>query len=128
MYIYAIETQNKKLKLNKPGGLKSLIINKMNAKARNTDIIRELNYLKELFPFGIKHKHIFIEVKYISIDISGKLFYLNNNNLKSVSSLIKQIKVLKTVRWLNHLYFIDGLGKEQNFKKYVSQKYNLNFT
>ena len=37
-------------------------------------------------------------------------------------------KRLQTARWLNHLYFIDDFGKEQKFKKFVSQKYNLNFT
>ena len=100
----------------------------MNAKVSNENLISELNSLKNIVPFGIKKNKIFIEVKDISIDMIGKLFYLNDNKLKSVSSLIKHIKGLKTVRWLNHLYFIDGYGKERSFKKFISQKYNLKFT
>jgi len=101
----------------------------MNSKVSDDIVIREINSLKDLVPFGIKHNNIFIEVNDISIDIRGRLFYLNNNNeIKSVSSLIKDIKNLQTARWLNHLYFMDGYGNEREFKKYMIQKHNLNFT
>uniref|UniRef100_A0A6C0HNY2 Uncharacterized protein n=1 Tax=viral metagenome TaxID=1070528 RepID=A0A6C0HNY2_9ZZZZ len=101
----------------------------MNAKSDNPAVISEFNSLKRLVPFGIKHNKLFIEIKDISINTNGKLFYQNNNNeKKSVSSLIKHTKRLQTVRWLDHLYFIDGYGKETKFKKFVSQTYNLNFT
>ena len=101
----------------------------MNAKSYNPAVISEINSLKRLVPFGIKHNNLFIEIKDISIDMNGKLFYQNNNNeKKSVSSLIKHTKRLQTARWLNHLYFIDVYGKEKEFKKFVSQNYNLNFT
>ena len=101
----------------------------MNAKSDNPAVISEINFLKGLVPFGIKYNGLFIELKDISIDMNGKLFYQNNNNeKKSVSSLIKHTKGLQTARWLNHLYFIDGYGKEKEFKKFVSQNYNLNFT
>ena len=100
----------------------------MNAKSNNPLVKSEFNSLKSLVPFGIKHNKKFIVIKNISLD-NGKLFYQNNNNeKKSVSSFIKHIKGLQTARWLNHLYFRDGYGKEQEFKKFVSQKYNLNFT
>ena len=100
----------------------------MNAKADHPAVISEFNSLKRLVPFGIKNNNkSFIEIKDISIDMNGKLFYQNNNNeKKSVSSLIIHIKGLTSARWLNHLYFIDGYGKE--FKKFVSQNYNLKFT
>ena len=101
----------------------------MNAKSDNPAVISEFNSLKRLVHFGINHNNLFIEIKDISIDMNGKLFYQNNNNeKKSVSSLIKHTKGLPTARWLNHLYFIDGYGKEQAFKKFVSQNYNLKFT
>ena len=101
----------------------------MNAKSDNPAVISEINSLKRLVPFGIKDKEEFIPLKDISIDKNGILFYQNNNNeKKSVSSLIKHTKGLQTARWLNHLYFIDGYGNEKEFKKFVSQNYNLNFT
>lgn len=103
----------------------------MNAKSDNPAVISEFNSLKRLVPFGIKDdNNLFIEIKDISIDMNGKLFYQNNNNeKKSVSSLIIHIRRrLTTARWLNHLYFIDGYGKEHKFKDFVSQKYNLKFT
>jgi len=101
----------------------------MNAKSDNPAVISEINSLKRLVPFGIKYNRLFIELRDISIDMNGKLFYQNNNNeKKSVSSLIKHTKGLQTARWLNHLYFIDGYGREKEFKKFVSQNYNLNFT
>ena len=101
----------------------------MNAKSDNPVVIFEFNSLKRLVPFGIKYQGNFIPIVDISIDTNGKLFYQNQNNeKKSVSSYIKYIKGLQSARWLNHLYFIDGYGKEQAFKKFVSQKYILNFT
>jgi len=101
----------------------------MNAKSDNPAVISEINSLKRLVPFGIKYNGEFIPLKDISIDKNGILSYQNNNNeKKSVSSLIKHTKRLQTARWLNHLYFIDGYGKEKKFKKFVSQNYNLNFT
>ena len=101
----------------------------MNSRSNEPVLISELDSLKEVVPFGIKNKNKFIELKHISIDISGKLFYKNNNNeFRSVSSFIRHEKGLKTARWLNHLYFIDGYGKERAFKKFVSQKHKLKFT
>ena len=104
-------------------------MNTMNTKSHNPAVISEFNSLKRLVPFGIKHNNLFIEIKDISIDMNGKLFYQNNNNeKKSVCSLIKHTKRLQTARWLNHLYFKDGYGKKQLFKKYVGQKHNLKFS
>lgn len=100
----------------------------MSAKADHPDVIKEFNSLMRIVRIGFKHNNLFIEPKDMSIEDNGKLFYQNNNNKKSVSSLIKHTKNLQTARWLNHLYFIDGYGREQEFKKFVSQKYNLNFT
>jgi len=94
------------------------------------EVVCELISLKEgNASFGIRNKNEFIEVRNISIDASGKLCYPNSSNeLKSVSSLIKEVKGLQTARWLNHLYFKNGCGEEYSFKKFVSQKYNLKFT
>ena len=101
----------------------------MSSKVNDRTVINEINSLKELVPFGIKNKKEFIILNNISIDINGRLFYENNNNeVKSVSSLIKEIKELQTSRWLNHLYFINGYGECIQFKKFVSTKHNLNFT
>ena len=101
----------------------------MNTTASNPNVIREIESLKYLVPFGIKHRNVFHEVRGISIDDRGHLVYINeNNDVKSVSSLIKQIKRIQTARWINHLYFKDGFGIEHSFKTFVSQKYNLNFT
>ena len=101
----------------------------MNAKVNNDVVIGELNSLKDLVPFGIKNNNQFIVLNNISIDMNGKLFYINEiNEVKSVSSLIKQIKNLQTARWLNHLYFIDRYGQFREFKKYISKKHNLIFT
>lgn len=99
------------------------------AKSNHLAVIFELNLLKRLVPFGIKHNNLFIKIKEISINSKGQLFYQNNNNeTKSVCSLIKHIKQIQTARWLNHLYFIDGYGKQQDFKKFVSKNHNLNFS
>ena len=101
----------------------------MNTKSNHPVLISELTSLKELVPFGIKNNDDFIVLKDISIDMNGKLFYTNDNNeLKSVSSLIKEIKRLQTARWLNHIYFKDGYGKIRLFKKFVSEKHMLIFT
>jgi hypothetical protein len=101
----------------------------MNAKSDNPAVISEINCLKKIVPIGIKINGEFTSLNGISIDKNGRLFYQNNNNeKKSVSSLIKHTKRLQTARWLNHLYFIDGYGKEKKFIKFVSQNYNLNFT
>ena len=100
----------------------------MNAKVSDPRIIIELNSLKSIVPFGIKYNNSFNEVKDISID-GNTLVYINNNNeIQSVSSYIREIKRLQSARWINHLYFIDGYGKEQKFKDFVRQKYNLIFT
>jgi hypothetical protein len=53
---------------------------------------------------------------------------VDNNEKYSVSSMIKQVKGLQTARWLNHLYFIDGFGNEKSVKKYISKRYNLEFS
>ena len=101
----------------------------MNTKASNETVIGELNSLKYLSPFVIKHKNKLIVLNNILIDTDGKLFYTNKRNeVKTVSSLIKRIKNIRTARWLNHLYFIDGYGQIREFKKYVSVKHNLKFT
>lgn len=94
------------------------------------EVVCELQSLQEMnASFGIRNKNEFIEVRNISIDASGKLCYSNSSNeLKSVSSLIIEVKGLYTARWLNHLYFKNGCGEEHSFKKFVSQKYNLKFT
>lgn len=94
------------------------------------EVVCELHSLQEMnASFGIRNKNEFIEVRDISIDASGKLCYSNSSNeLKSLSSLIIEVKGLHTARWLNHLYFKNGCKKEHSFKKFVSQKYNLKFT
>ena len=101
----------------------------MNAKSDNHYVIEEFNSLIKLVPFGVLHNDEFIPLKGMSIEDNGKLFYQNDNNEKtSVSLYIKDKTGLQTARWLNHLYFKDGYGKEQKFKKYVAEKHNLKFT
>jgi hypothetical protein len=100
----------------------------MNTRSDNQIIISVIDTLNGLVQFGIKHNHVFIPVNNISIDERGKLYYINNNEKNSVSSLIKQVKGLQTARWLNHLYFIDGFGNTKSLKKYISKRYNLEFS
>lgn len=100
----------------------------MNTKCNDPRVITSFNTLNGLVQFGIKHNH-FIPIHNISIYLDGKLKYLDDNNEQQyVSSLIKDIKELPEARWLNHLYFIDHAGNEIFFKKYISQKHDLNFT
>ena len=91
----------------------------MNTRSDNQTIISVIDTLNGLVQFGIKHNNSFIPVNNISIDERGKLYYLDNNEKYSVSSMIKQVKGLQTARWLNHLYFIDGFGNEKSVKKYI---------
>jgi len=100
----------------------------MNTRSDNQTIISVIDTLNGLVQFGIKHNNSFIPVNNISIDERGKLYYLDNNEKYSVSSMIKQVKGLQTARWLNHLYFIDGFGNEKSVKKYISKRYNLEFS
>ena len=101
----------------------------MTAKSDNHYVIEEFNSLIKLAPFGVFHNDEFIPLNGMSIEDNGKLFYQNDNNEKtSVSSYIKDKTGLQTARWLNYLYFKDGYGKKQQFKKYVAQKHNLKFT
>ena len=100
----------------------------MNTRSDNQIIISVIDTLNGLVQFGIKHNDSFIPINNISIDERGKLYYLNNNEKNSVSSLIKHAKGLQTARWLNHLYFIDGFGNEKSVKKYISKRYNLKFS
>jgi len=100
----------------------------MNTRSDNQIIISVIDTLNGLVQFGIKHNDSFIPINNISIDERGKLYYLNNNEKNSVSSLIKHVKGLQTARWLNHLYFIDGFGNEKSVKKYISKRYNLKFS
>jgi hypothetical protein len=100
----------------------------MNTRSDNQIIITVIDTLNGLVQFGIKHNDSFIPINNISIDERGKLYYLDNNEKYSVSSMIKQVKGLQTARWLNHLYFIDGFGNEKSVKKYISKRYNLEFS
>lgn len=101
----------------------------MNAKSNNPYVIEEFNSLIKIVPSGVFHNDEFIELKDMSIEDNGKLFYQNDNNEKtSVSSYIQDKRGLQAARWLNHLYFKDGYGKKQLFKKYVGQKHNLKFS
>lgn len=88
----------------------------MNTRSDNQIIISVIDTLNGLVQFGIKHNNSFIPINNISIDDRGKLYYLDNNEKYSVSSMIKQVKGLQTARWLNHLYFIDGFGNEKSVK------------
>ena len=100
----------------------------MNTKSNNSNIIKEVNNLKRMSSFGIKHHNNFTIIN-VMITENGKLYYLDNDDKRcSVSSLINRIKGLQTSRWLNHLYFRNSIGKEINFKDYISRKYNLKFT
>jgi hypothetical protein len=101
-----------------------------NAKADHPDVINTINSLKGIVPFGIDHNGEFIEIKNISIN-GNKLTYLDSNNeSKSVSSFIVEVKQYptRTASWISHLCFKDGYGKIIKFKKFVADKYNLEFS
>ena len=106
----------------------------MTTKASDPDVIGEVNRLKDVCPFGVKIRNElgelqFRELKNISIVQKGRLFHTNaNNESKSVSSFINEMKELSGSRWLDHLHFKDGFGRELKFKTFVSQRHNLNFT
>ena len=46
----------------------------------------------------------------------------------SVGAVIKELKGLKTARWLDHLCFVDVHGNVSSVKKFVAKTYNLRFT
>ena len=65
----------------------------MNAKSNHPAVVLEINFSKDIVPFGIKHEGLFIVIPGVTINASGNLFYQKTNNeKKSVSSLIKHIK------------------------------------
>ena len=103
----------------------------MTTKTKVSDpvVIGEVNGLKDVCPFGVKIDEVFMELKNISIDHNGILSYTNaNNESKSVMSYINEMKRLSDSRWLNHLYFKNGFGKEIKFKSFVAKKHNLHFS
>ena len=107
------------------------------SQADHPDLIRELNNLKDIVRFGVisrRPQRRFYDISNIIqnglIQNGRELTYINNNNeTLYVSSVIQQIKGLPYLpRWLNHLYFIDGWGRERKFKSHVANKYNLHFS
>ena len=94
------------------------------------DVINEFNSLKHIVPFGFNIRQTFIEIKNIMIENTGRLYYINyNNEKKSVSSLMKDVfQSIHRIRWLEHLYFIDGFGNQKKFKTHIAEKYNKNFS
>lgn len=46
----------------------------------------------------------------------------------SVGAVVKELKGLKTARWLNHLCFVDVHGNVKSVKKFIAETYNLRFT
>ena len=103
-------------------------------KVSHPDVIGEVNRLKDVCPFGVKIRNElgelqFRELKNISIDHNGILSYTNaNNESTSVSSYINEMKRLSDSRWVNHLYFKNGFGKEIKFKSFVAKRHNLHFS
>ena len=96
----------------------------------NPIVINEINTLKGVVPFGINHNGNFIRINNITIDVAGKLYYLDDdtNEKHSVSSLITRVKRNPSPRWLNHIHFINGFQKKISLKKHLSQRHGLHFT
>ena len=90
-------------------------------RTNNPKVANEINTLKGVVPFGIKHNGNFIRINNITIDVAGKLYYLDDNTHEkhSVSSLIKRVKRIQTARWLNHIHFVDGFQKEISFTPFL---------
>lgn len=99
----------------------------MATKTKDPRVIDAINKIKSLCRLGIRHNGEFYQLSDVSIDEKGRLFYTNEHK-ELVSKYIKNIKGLQTARWLNHLVMIDAYDKEQPFKKWISQNYNLRFT
>ncbi len=84
-----------------------------------------LNTIKCICPIGIFNKEDkFVTVPNIIINTSGDLYYRDiNANLQNLNVLIKESNDIKdnveNINWLDHLYFIDGYGKECFFKNLI---------
>lgn len=102
----------------------------MTTKACDPIVLTAFELLKKGTMMGIRNNDgLFIGIPSINIDPSGKLFYLDEKKRRtSVSSLIIKVKGLQTARWLDHLYFIDRNTDIVSFKKFISSKYDLNFS
>ncbi len=93
-------------------------------------VISEFNQFKGVCPWIIydNEKNI-VELKGITINNLGKLNYINDKgDEKSVSSYIQQNITGHSVRWLDHLYFINGWGKIIKFKNHLRERHGLYFS
>jgi hypothetical protein len=78
-------------------------------KVSHPKVAETINTLKRVTQLGIMHNNRFIQFHNINYNDDGVLTYMDGINTITVSKKIIEIKGILTARWLNHLYFRDGL-------------------
>ena len=66
----------------------------------------------------------------LTVDSKGSIFHRDRegDDKVMISSLLKTITERPTVRWINFLVFLDANGRRVNFKKYMCQHHECNFS
>jgi len=101
----------------------------MTTKSSSIHVEHAFRRLTDIVSFGLKVRGEFLPFDENLYWVNGKLIHEHNNEVKSVSALIKTLKNLKNARWINHLVFKDGYGEIRSFKKFVETNYdNVLFT
>jgi len=101
----------------------------MTTKSNSTAVELAFRRLTDIVSFGLKVRGEFLPFDETIFWANGRMIIEIDNEIKSVSALIKTLKNLQTVRWINHLVYKDGFGEIRSFKKFVATNYdNVNFS
>ncbi len=101
----------------------------MPTKSNSDEVGLAFRRLTDIVSFGIKVRGEFLPFNEDLYWVNGRLIIEIDNEIKSVSALIKTLKNLQTVRWINHLVYKDGFGEIRSFKQFVATNYdNVIFT
>mgnify|MGYP006095627407 CR=1 FL=1 len=101
----------------------------MTTKSTDLIIINFFATFKGVVPFGIIHHGNFIQLRNISKEENerGWSYSINNNERQTLCSRIKSEKGVKTARWFDHLYFINGFGQQIKVTSHLEKTYNVKF-
>jgi len=89
-------------------------------------VIKTMESIKT--PFFLHYKGQQYEINTLTVDSKGRLFHIEGDKVVMTSRLLKTITQLKTVRWINYLYFNDANGRRINFKKYMCKYHKCSFS
>jgi len=101
-----------------------------NALASHPLVQKEIHELGRVVQFGLKVYGEFQPLHDVRI-VDGHATYrtgLYQLQRYSLTEEIKRLTYLKSVRWLNHLYFKDGFGRIVPLKSFVAEKHGLHFS